>query len=87
MKIKKQLQERYKKIERKIKRVMKGCGDICEKGGICYHLSRDKQLVFNKDLSDSKLERIRRYCEGCRIEIFELQAQLRLLNWILEVTK
>lgn len=85
METKKQLQERYKKIERKIKRVMRGCGDTCERGGTCWHLSRKEQLLFNKDLTDSKIAKVRVYCENCRIEIFELRAQLRLLKEILEV--
>ncbi len=84
MKNKKQLEEMYKKIERKLKKTLKGCGDECEKGGTCYHMSRDKKLVFNKSLIDSKLERIRMYCDSCKLTIFELKAQLRLLKEILQ---
>lgn len=71
-----------KHLENKVKKLMEGCGGDCEKGGTCYHLSRDKQLIFNKDLTDSRLERVRMYCDSCKIEIFETKAQLRLLNEI-----
>ena len=55
---------------------------------VCYvHLSRDKKLVFNKNLTDSKLEKVRMYCDNCRFEIFSLQAQLRLLNELMSKTK
>lgn len=83
METRKQLQERFKKLERKYKKLLKGCGDECEKGGTCYHMSRDKKLLFNKDLTDSKLERVRMYCNNCKHELTEVRGQLRLLKEIL----
>lgn len=83
METKQQLIKRFDKLKRKVKKVMKGCGDECEKGGTCWHLSKNKQLLFNKDLTDSKLEKVRVYCDNCRIQIFEIKAQLRLLKEVL----
>ncbi len=81
------LESKSKKIERKLKKVLRGCGGFCEKGGECWHLSRKEHLTFNKSLIDSKLQKIRMYCDGCKIEIFELKAQLILLKELLEKAK
>ena len=73
-----------KQLEKEIKKKLKGCGDKATTGGICGNLSRDKQLVFNKSLTDSKFEKTKVFCLECWKEIFMLQGKLQTLQEVCE---
>lgn len=63
-------------LKKKFKGWLKGCGDKTSTGGTCGNLSRDEQLVFNRDLTDSKFEKVKRYCEECTKSLFGSRGEI-----------
>ena len=74
--------EKIKKIEKELKKALEGCEERATTGGTCGNLSIDEKLVFNKDLTDSKLEKTKVFCLECWKNIFFLQGKLITLKEI-----